>query len=443
MARILRARGRWDWAREDMNAALAALKGKPEATRVRLELAYLYQQVGDFKQAKDHYALVVAADGSGDYARAARLNVANIDAELGAVERARKEYDALILEDLTDTAARKSRALLELRLGQAERAAIDLTGLLEGTSTVKNRDEMLAARALARLLLNRADEALADATEAQRYRPSPAHERLRQRAILAARRAESVQLDRPEQVALFPVGGPRLALDLKAAALSLGTSAQAHPDRAVRDYLNQAIILASLYRSREAQEAATRALSASPQSPRAYLIRARVRYFGGDRPGASQDVERGLQVAPNDPGLLELRGVLQAANGDTRGALESFDQAAHWGALDRIHMHTAEALEALGRDMAALREWSLALRNDPDLPAAYLGRARLAIRLKDWELALADLEQAAAWAQFDPPTELAIAAAYLKCLPTHPNRLARWAVLAARTIRDVRGSLFQ
>ena len=86
-ARIFR-RGRWDWAREDMNAALLELKDKPEATRVRLELAYLFQQVGDFKCAKEHYALVVAADGSGDYARAARLNTANIDAESGAVERA-------------------------------------------------------------------------------------------------------------------------------------------------------------------------------------------------------------------------------------------------------------------------------------------------------------------------------------------------------------------
>ena len=185
------------------------------------------------------------------------------------------------------------------------------------------------------------------------------------------------------------------------------------------------------------------ALSASPQSSRAYLIRARVRYFAGYQRRASDDVERGLRVAPNDPGLLELRGVLQAAAGDARGALESYDQAAHWGALDRIHLHKAAALEAVGRDMAALREWSLALRNDPDLPAAYLGRARLAIRLKDWDLALADLEQAAAWAQSDPPTELAIAAEYLKCLPTHPNRFGRWLVLSTRTIRDVRGSLFQ
>ena len=62
---------------------------------------------------------------------------------------------------------------------------IDLTALLEAKTRIKNRDEVLAARALALLLLGRGPEAVADATEAQRLRPSPAHERLRQRALLA------------------------------------------------------------------------------------------------------------------------------------------------------------------------------------------------------------------------------------------------------------------
>ena len=41
----------------------------------------------------------------------------------------------------------------------------------------------------------------------------------------------------------------------------------------MRDYLNQAVILAALHRKRQAQDAATRALQASPQSARAYLVR--------------------------------------------------------------------------------------------------------------------------------------------------------------------------
>ena len=442
-ARIYRSRGRWDWAREDIRAALQKLSGRPEATKMRLELGYLYQQVGDFDKALHEYDLVVAADGSGVYGEAARLNAANIHAESGALDRARREYDALILENLTDTAARKSRAFLELRLGQAARALIDLTALLEAKTSVKNRHEVLAARSLAFLLLGRAPEAVTDATEARRLSPTPAHERLSQRALLAAHQAESLQLERPEDVLLFPVGGRRLTLDLRAAALSLEKTIQARSGSSFRALLNQAVILAALGRGPEALAAATRALDASPQSPRAYLIRGRVRAFAGDRARASEDVGRGLSVQPNDSGLLELRGVLEAAAGDPRGALESFNQAMLWGASDRIHLHKAAALLAIDDMAAALQEWSLALRRDPEMPQAYLGRARLAIRLGRWDLALADLEQAASWAQSDPPTELAIAAAYLECLPSHLDRLPRWLALAARTIRDIRGSLSQ
>jgi eukaryotic-like serine/threonine-protein kinase len=439
-ARIYRARGQWDLAREDITSALKQLKKRPEATRVRLELAYLYQSVGDFTRARHEYESVILADGSGVYARAARLNVANMEAESGAVESARREYDTLILEDLNDSTARKSRALLELRHGQAGRAVIDLTVLLEAKMGIKNRHEVLAARALAHLVLGRANEAFADATEAQRLRPSPAHERLRQRALLAAKRPESLQLDRPEDVLAFPLGGSRLTVDASAAVLALEKAVQARPDSTLRECLNRTVLLAVLGRGKEAIEAGTLALAASPQSPRAYLIRARVNSFLGDRAGAEADVERGLSILPNDPGLLELRGILQAAAGDPGSALESYNEAIHWGALDRIHIYKADALEALGQNLAAIREWTLALRIDPELPQAYLGRARLAIRLKNWNLALADLEQAASWALADPPTELAIAAAYLLCLPSEPDRFSRWLALAGRTIRDFKAT---
>ena len=63
------------------------------------------------------------------------------------------------------------------------------------------------------------------------------------------------------------------------------------------------------------------------------------------------------------------------------------------GAIDRIHLHKAAALMALGRTEKAVQEWSLALRRDPELPEAYLGRARAHLSLSRWDLALADLEQ--------------------------------------------------
>jgi hypothetical protein len=93
-------------------------------------------------------------------------------------------------------------------------------------------------------------------------------------------------------------------------------------------------------------------------------------------------------------------------------------------------------LLALGELERAVDEWSLALRRDPELPGAFLGRARAQIQLRRWDPALADLEQAASWAHSDPRVELEIVTAYFQCLANRLDRLPRWLVLVDRTARD-------
>ena len=96
---------------------------------------------------------------------------------------------------------------------------------------------------------------------------------------------------------------------------------------------------------------------------------------------------------------------------------------------------------ALGRVEAAVQEWSLALRRDPELPEAYLGRARAHLKLRQWDMALADLEQAASWAHSDPGIELGIVAAYFQCLGKRADRLPRFLALAMRAATDLWGAL--
>jgi tetratricopeptide (TPR) repeat protein len=254
---------------------------------------------------------------------------------------------------------------------------------------------------------------------------------------LAARQLDELQLDSPEEIALFPVAGRRLELDLRAACPALDELARARIDESFRANLNRAVILAALRDHAGAEAAATKALEISPYSTRGYLIRGRTRAFAGARRGAWDDVERGLAIQFNEPGLLELRGVLRTVAGDYKLALEDFDLAIVCGALGRVHIHRASALVSLGHVEAALKEWSVALRRDPELPEAYLGRAKAEMRLGRWDLALADLEQAAAWAHSDPKIELAIAAAYFQCLNSRPDRLPRWLNLVKRSGRDV------
>jgi eukaryotic-like serine/threonine-protein kinase len=435
-ARLYRSKGELDYALEDITSALERLKDGPEACKVKLELGYLYQELGDFKNARLAYDEVIHTDKTDAYAPAARLNRANIDAESGAFERARLEYDALLQRDFRDTSARHSRALLELRLGQAERARIDATALLDMQSNLKNRDEVLAARALALVLLGQPATACEDAALAQRLLPSPAHERLYQRAVLAAGKAHDLQLDRPEDIALLPIAGRRLERDLRAMLTQLDRAAAENPDERFRALLNQAVIRAALNEPKDALKAATKALELSPHAPRCFLVRARVRAYAHDRKGAHDDVERGLAIQANDPGLLEMRGILSVADGNTREALEDFDQALYHGASDRAHLHKARALAARGQVDEAVNEWSRALRRDPELPDAYLGRAHAQMLRSRIDLALADLEQAASWAHADPKIELAIAVTYFECLIYRLNRAPRWFALAERTLRD-------
>ena len=92
--------------------------------------------------------------------------------------------------------------------------------------------------------------------------------------------------------------------------------------------------------------------------------------------GAQDDVDRGLAVQFNEPGLLELKGVLRAAAGDHKAALDLFDTAIYAGAVDRIHLHKAAALVALGQVEKAVQEWSLALETRSRAPRSLPGSRR-------------------------------------------------------------------
>ena len=357
------------------------------------------------------------------------------------MDRARAEYDVLLTLDLSDTAVRHSRALLEIRLGQAALAEKDLSALLEMGFTLKNPGDILAARALARLLGNRTAEALEDASEARRIHPCPAHERLWQRAVLADRRYNELQLDRPEAVALLPIGGERLHADLVAAANGLARLASGRDQTAFRASLSRGVILAALGQQSEALTASSRAIALSPFSSYAHLIRARILYFGGDRVAAARHVDFGLAIRLDEPGLIELHGSLCQANGDPRRAIEDYNRAIAWGAIDGVHVRKATALMALRDYGAAVAEWSWALRRDPEHPEAFLGRARAHIQLREWDLALADLEQAAAWAHADPRIEVDIAATYVFCLAAHPDRFPRFLTLTQRAFSHIWRSL--
>ena len=80
------------------------------------------------------------------------------------------------------------------------------------------RARALALRAIARLALDRPDEAEADASLAFRLEASPGHERLGNRTLLALGRELELSIADPEEFASLPGGHPALAADLRKAA---------------------------------------------------------------------------------------------------------------------------------------------------------------------------------------------------------------------------------
>ena len=72
-----------------------------------------------------------------------------------------------------------------------------------------------------------------------------------------------------------------------------------------------------------------------------------------------------------------------------------------------------------------MSDWSLALAHDPEDARAYLGRARAFLRLRQWDQALADLEQAAEWSRGRPELGFKIAFAYARCVKERPKQLPR------------------
>ncbi len=242
-ARIYRAKGRWSWALDDLLEARKLMGSRAESQQVALEIGVLHWSLGHFAQAASEYQRIIATAPHSVYACAARLNLANIDAESGREANARATYEELLKMHPEDRAARLSRANLSLRLGQPQAALDDLDVLLKESGKTGDRDDVLATRAIALLLGKKPAEAVHDATFAQQLRPCPAHARLLQRTLLAARRFDELQLDRPEEILLLPAAGAWLTADLRAAAAELSGRASGPEPLALRAVLNRAVIL--------------------------------------------------------------------------------------------------------------------------------------------------------------------------------------------------------
>lgn len=436
---LLRERGALAMAWTDLKTAetlFEALQQKRkerdegiELRLTRLALGFVRQRQGDPIGARAEYDRLIAANPDDNPGRAARLNRATLDAAAGAIEQARASYDSLVASDPNDLSARQGRALLALQAGEARSAEADFSELVRMTQG--RNDQYLANRAMARLLLGRVEEAEADAKEAARLKPSPGHTRLWTRILLALGRVNELPIDRPDELARLPLGGPALTADLRKGAGKLEPIAVGSGTAALRASLTRALLLATV-RDPAAERVANQAVALAPLSPQVYLIRGRVyRWLGAPR-RAESDADRGLELDQDDVRLLELRGRVRIESGKPRAALADIDRAIQLGGGSSLRGARGEALLALEDAQGALREWTDALHDDPEDPGAYLGRARAHLRLGKPDLAMTELEQASTWAGDQPGLNLTLVLVSARCLPGRPDQIPRAFALARR-----------
>jgi serine/threonine protein kinase/regulator of sirC expression with transglutaminase-like and TPR domain len=426
-------RGELHLALDDLKRAFADAHGA-DFLDLRLTLGRVEQALGDESSARAAYEAVIAAGPGSVPARAARLNRASLDWYAGFPDRAWAEYNSLLDEDPRDVLARRNRALLGLQTGRIEQADSDLTLLLRDDP--EHADLILARRTVARLALGRLRNAEADAAGAYRRKPTATRERLWIRTLLASRRAEDLLwITQPDDLALLPAGGTTLQDDLRVTIERLTSLANARNSSRIPPtllYRTRAVLQSALGAS-AAIDSANQAIAFAPDSVDAFLVRARIRRRKHDQKTALTDVESGLALAPLDPRLLELRGMLKSELGNPQSGLLDIDNAIARGAPRRARQSRAVVLSALGRNEEAVREWTAALEDDAEDPEAYLGRAIALLRLGLHDQALVDLGSAGDWASDNPHLLSRITFNYASCLGSHPERFRRWFSLLQRT----------
>ncbi|WP_372864700.1 tetratricopeptide repeat protein [Spongiibacter sp.] len=92
---------------------------------------------------------------------------------------------------------------------------------------------------------------------------------------------------------------------------------------------------------------------------------------------AEQLVRRALELAPNDPAILDSYGWILLLKGDLQGALVHLEKAFDQSQDHEIAAHLGEAYWLLGREDDAYKVWQAGLRDTPDSPIIYDTQKRL------------------------------------------------------------------
>ncbi|WP_246079797.1 tetratricopeptide repeat protein [Nonomuraea mesophila] len=160
-------------------------------------------------------------------------------------------------------------------------------------------------------------------------------------------------------------------------------------------YLDRGNLLHKLGRDEEALADYEAVMRLSPPFPEAYYNRSELRYAAGDVAGARADLDHTLELDPEFARAYVNRSGLSAAAGAYAEARQDVERGLRLAPGDPHLMCVLGQVElAERRHEEARAAFDRALELDPDLVAAWAGRAELAFDLGDHGAALADLTSA-------------------------------------------------
>lgn len=160
-------------------------------------------------------------------------------------------------------------------------------------------------------------------------------------------------------------------------------------------YLDRGNLLHAMGRSAEALADYESVMRLSPPFPEAYYNRSEVRYAAGDLAGALADLDHTLELDPDFGPAYVNRCGLHVAAGDYARARQDVERGLSLAPHDPYLLCVLGQVElAEERYPESRLAFDRALELDPELVAAWAGRAELAYERGDNELAVADLTRA-------------------------------------------------
>jgi tetratricopeptide (TPR) repeat protein len=171
----------------------------------------------------------------------------------------------------------------------------------------------------------------------------------------------------------------------------------------------------------------TRDIKREPQQVNHYIARALCYFFMLEREKACADVERALQIAPNNEVLLLLRADVYALEKNYEAALDLIAQVQalkpNWA---HGHMDHGSVLMKTGSLQLALDEFNRAISLTSQIPLFYVERSIVYLKLGNLDLAHKDQDSALALSEKDALTRAEFALqAYEGCLDWAEDYYAR------------------